>query len=630
MIRIITSIVLIKLFLGISVVANAQDSLSVKSPDGNLVFKLSLSDTVSDSSKPFYHLSFKDKTVIDDSYLGLKTNPNGFGFSNWYHHLKIIRTSTTIKDTNWIPVYGEKSIIKDHYHELIITFQSYEPKRKGSMQLIVRAYNEGLAFKYHFPEDINTQILEFAEEETYFNFPENSKAWFTPIAQSKYKKLDLKDWDKSAELPLTVELPNGIYAAIAQAEMVNYPRVRLMTTAKSGVLKTQVFGETVETSPYSTSWRVIMVAENSGKLLENNFIILNLNPPSAIKNTSWIKPGRVMREVTLSTSGAKKLVDFAVEQQLDYIHFDAGWYGHEYDIKADASTVTVDPERNPKGDLNIKEAIAYAKSKGIKVLLYVNHRALEKQLDSIFPLYKSWGVSGVKYGFVHNGSQHWNKWIYEAVKKAAQYELVVDIHDEYRPTGLSRTYPNLLTQEGVLGNEGFPDASHNTILPFTRYLAGAGDYTFCFNTDLVRPGKSKTTQVHQLALPVIFYSPLQFLFWYGKPDQYLNKTDFEFWKGIPTVWDETVILSGTPGNYINIARKKGSNWYLGSITNTDARSQTIALNFLDNDVRYTASIYEDDGKGAIKKRVINVNSKTTIKTQQYASGGTAILIRKDK
>ena len=251
---------------------------------------------------------------------------------------------------------------------------------------------------------------------------------------------------------------------------------------------------------------------------------------------------------------------------------------------------------------------------------------MEKQLDEILPLYKSWGVAGIKFGFVHTGSQHWSIWLHEAVKKAAKYNLIVDIHDEYRPTGFSRTYPNLMTQEGVLGNEGFPDATHNTILPFTRYLAGAGDYTFCFNIESLRPGKVKTTKAHQLALPILYYSPLQFLFWYGSPELYTNREEIAFWKGMPTVWDETKVINGIAGEYVSIARRKGQTWYLGSITNTSSRKTSIKFDFLAKNKTYKAEVYEDQGGNQVKKRLISITSSSEISFDLEASGGVAIKI----
>ncbi|CCH54289.1 alpha-glucosidase [Fibrisoma limi BUZ 3] len=581
----------------------------------------------SEAGSPHYAIQYRNQPLIASSRLGLKANPNGFGGAGWFKDLRVVRTQRRTQQTSWQPVAGERSNIPDHFNELVITLAPTDARRKGIMQVVARAYNEGVAFRYEFPEDLSTQILEFTEDLTQFRLPSGTQGWFTNRAQAEYEKRPLQNWSAQAELPLTLELPNGVWASIAQAEQVNYPRVRLKTTGPEGELQTQLFGEVVETSPYATSWRVVLGANEPGKLLEQNYLIPNLNPPNALSKPDWIKPGQVMREVTLSTSGAKALVDFAVQQQIAYLHFDAGWYGHEYEVKEDATTVTVDPRRNPKGDLDLPEAIRYARSKGIGVILYVNHRALERQLDTLFPLYQRWGVSGVKFGFVHTGSHRWTTWLHEAVRKAAQYNLIVDIHDEYRPTGFSRTYPNLLTQEGVLGNEGFPDATHNTILPFTRYLAGAGDYTFCFNTDIVRPGKSKTTQAHQLALPVLYFSPLQYVFWYGRPDQYPNTEEFSFWKGLPTVWDETRVLGGRPGEFVTIARRQKDAWYVGCITNIQARSVTIPLSFLPADKSFTAVLYEDDGRGHVKQTRLTVTASTTLKRDLLASGGLALSLK---
>lgn len=623
----ITSLFSLLIWGTLSSLRAQSDSLKVISPNGQLTFTLTLKDIEAEKSVPFYEIMYQARPLIASSRLGLKTLPTGFGYSDWSKELRITGTAKISQTAKWQPVYGEQSQYNDNFNELTLTFQHTDLKRKGSMQLIIRAYDEGIAFKYHFPEELSTQILEFGDELTHFTLPPDTQAWHTPAAQAEYEKKPLKDWKKSAELPLTLELSNGLYASIAQAEQVNYPRVRLITTEKENVLRTQLFGEVVETSPFSTSWRVVMVAETPSRLLENNYLILNLNPPSEIKNTAWIKPGLVMREVTLSTDGAKKLVDFAVDQLIDYIHFDAGWYGYEYEVKEDATTVTVDPRRNPKGDLDLQEAIRYAASKGIKVILYVNHRALERQLDTLLPLYKRWGVAGIKYGFVHTGSHRWTAWLHEAVKKAAKYEMVLDIHDEYRPSGFSRTYPNLLTQEGVLGNEGFPDATHNTVLPFTRYIAGAADYTYCFNVETIRPGISKTTKAHQLALPVIFYSPLQYVFWYGKPEHYPNKDEIEFWKGIPTVWDETKVVNGRPGESVTVARRKGSVWYAGIITNNQARTVDLTFSFLQPDKTYTATLYEDDGTGKIKRTDKRVTSTSVLPLVLAPAGGACLKIR---
>ena len=196
-------------------------------------------------------------------------------------------------------------------------------------------------------------------------------------------------------------------------------------------------------------------------------------------------------------------------------------------------------------DFTIPEVCAYARQHGIGVWLYVNQRALYRQLNELLPLYQAWGVSGIKFGFVQIGNQQWSTWLHQAIAQCAKYHLMVDVHDEYRPTGLSRTYPHLLTQEGVRGNEEMPDAAHNTLLPFTRYLCGPADYTLCyFNNRL------KTTKGHQLAMAAVYYSPLQFYFWYDNPFVDKGEPELQFWKTCPTVFDESRALEGEPGEYI--------------------------------------------------------------------------------
>jgi alpha-glucosidase len=341
-----------------------------------------------------------------------------------------------------------------------------------------------------------------------------------------------------------------------------------------------------------------------------------------------------MREVTLSTEGAKKLVDFAVARNLQYIHFDAGWYGYEYFKSSDATTVTVDQFRNPKGDLDLPAAIRYAHSKGIGVFLYVNQRALATQLDTILPLFQAWGVSGIKFGFVQVGSHRWTTWLHDAVRKCAKYQLMVDIHDEYRPTGFSRTYPNLMTQEGVRGNEEMPDATNNTILPFTRFVAGAADYTFCYfhRKELgYQQRHIQTTATHQLALPVIYYSPLQWMYWYDRPDDYQGEPELEFWDVVSTTWNDTKVLEGRPGQYISVARRSGDDWFMGTITNNDPRELKIVLDFLPKGKTFEARIYEDDPAVNTRTKVaiktMKVDASTILGIKLVPSGGQAIWMK---
>ena len=386
-----------------------------------------------------------------------------------------------------------------------------------------------------------------------------------------------------------------------------------------------------------------MYGEKAGDILEHNYILYNLNPPCTIKNPTWIKPGKVMREVTLTTEGGRNVVDFAEKHNLQYVLFDAGWYGFEYDKASDATTVTLDPRRNPDPHaLDLQAVIDYARSKGIGVLLYVNQRALQQQLDEILPLFKSWGVAGVKFCFVQVGSQVWTRWMHEAVRKCAEYGLMVDIHDEYRPTGVSRTWPNLMTQEGVRGNEEFPDAFNNTMLPFTRYVAGPADYTICYYRQdfgrlaadedahgVPRSKTIKTTPAHQLALAAIYYSPLQLLYWYDKPSDSQNEPELKFFDDVYTVWDESKVLEGEPGEYVTMARRHGDEWFIGSITNAGRKAE-VSLDFLPEG-KFVAEIYTDGDKSIPTRTKVRVSkymvsSGDTLRFNLCDSGGAAVRI----
>ena len=247
----------------------------------------------------------------------------------------------------------------------------------------------------------------------------------------------------------------------------------------------------------------------------------------------------------------------------------------------------------------------------------------QQQLDTLLPLYKKWGLKGIKFGFVQIGNQRWSTWLHDAVRKCGEYNLMVDIHDEYRPTGFSRTYPNLMTQEGIRGNEEMPDATHNTTLPFTRYLAGAGDYTLCYFNNRV-----KNTKAHQLAMAAVYYSPLQFMFWYDRPEFYQGEEELEFWKAIPSVWDDSRALDGEIGEYIVQARRSGNDWFVGAMTNTEARTITLTTDFLEPGKKYMLHLYEDDDKLKTRTKVrsthkkIKAGDKLVLKLK--ASGGAAL------
>ncbi len=603
----------------------------IQSPDGKLVVTIALNQ----EKGLTYQLSYLQHPIVLDSKFGIKVNGE-----NWDQNLVIKTISASSVDTVWQPIYGERSRVKDQYNESVFYLNKADNKNK-QLKILVRVYNQGMAFKYLIPELENGgPLIKITGESTEYRFPDSTKAWYTSFAQQEYQLMDLNKMLVESERPLTLQLSNGLFACLGEAEMVNYSRTKFKAiTEKPNTIIGVMYDNVEEIAPFASPWRWVMVAQSPGALLENNDLIQNLNPPNQIANSSWIKPGKVFREVTLSTNGARTAIDFASKHQLQYILFDAGWYGYEYHDSSNASRVSVDPKRNPLNALDLQAVIAYGRSKGIGVILYVNQRALAKQLDSILPIFHAWGVAGVKFGFVHVGSFRWTTWMHEAVRKCAKYELMVDIHDEYRPTGFSRTYPNLMTQEGILGNEGFPTATHNTILPFTRFIAGAADYTFCYyrqdfkQTGAIENGVPrnkfiKTTAAHQLALAAIFYSPLQHMYWYDKPSDSQDEPELAFWDHIPTVWDDSKVLKGTIGEYIAMARKTGNKWFLGAITNNDARNIDLSLDFLQSGQEYEATIYSDDVAASIRTHVaikkMKVNSKTTLHLGLVASGGQAI------
>ena len=606
----------------------AQQPKRLTSPDGKLIYSFALTK----EGAPEYSMTYKKKPFILSSVLGLSGWEKGFILSD---------VSVSKKDTTWKPVYGERNVVKDDYRQMIITLLLNNNAR-SKLQIQVRAYNAGIAFRYVFPAPPQGGMdMSIKSELTEFTIPDGAKAWFANRAQSAYSLLPLTNWPDEAERPLVLQLADGRYACLAEAALVNYSRTKFsLDSRKANTIRCAMYGEADLSTPFATPWRVIMAAEHPGELLANNDLILNLNLPCEIDNTSWIKPGKVIREVTLTTTGAKACIDFAASHNLQYIEFDAGWYGHEYDDAASALAVNVDPSRSP-GPLELQKVINYGKSKGIGVILYVNQRALSKQLDTILPLFKSWGVKGIKYGFVNVGSQKNTSWLHEAVKKAAKYNLMIDIHDEFRPTGYSRTFPNLLTQEGIRGDEESPDNHQVLVTMFTRMIAGAGDQTNCYFASRVDKMGSHASQ---MAKAICIYSPWQFLYWYDRPEDSPRQKggagstasiikeipDLSFYNALPTVWDDSKVIEGKIGDYGTMARRHGDNWYVGSLTNK-ARSLVLPLDFLNKNRQYEATIYSDDAslttptKLAIRK--MKVNASTVLKIRLMRMNGLAVIIR---
>lgn len=593
------------------------EPLQLASPDGKVMVQVSCDEGV-----PAWAVDWDGKPILTWSPLGLKL-ADGTEFTSG---LVFVSSSTNSQDTTWEPVYGERSRIRDNYNALtvVLAVQSNPARR---IELTFRAYDEGAALCYTLPEQQGLEEVTIAEEVTQFRFAKDHRCYPVYSAQGVYEHVPLSKVKQGCERPLTVVVDENTHAAVAEARLVDYARMRLKPVEGLPYALAPDLGSEVKAkAPYTTPWRVLMLGHTPGDLLERNYLILNLNDPCAIEDTSWLKPGKIIREVTLTTEGGKACVDFAVKHNLAYIEFDAGWYGLEYDETQDATTVTVDPKRS-KGPLDLQEVIRYAEEHGIGVWVYVNRRHLEKQLDEILPLYHSWGIKGVKYGFVQVGSQQWTAWLHEAVRKAAGHKLMVDIHDEYRPTGYSRTYPNLLTQEGIRGNEEMPPPEHNLILPFTRYLCGAGDYTICWYTDRI-----KTSHAHQMAASVVFYSPLQFLYWYDTPAKFSDEPELAFFDHLPTVWDESRVIQGEIGEYITMARRKGSEWWVATMNAVERRALKIPLGFLEPDKAYNADIYSDAEPAGgnpwqVRCETRTVRAGDVFEADCAANGGQAMYIR---
>ena len=464
--------------------------------------------------------------------------------------------------------------------------------------------------------------MHITDDLTSFTFVPGAEAWHYAWAQAHAERVKLLKsepaWRNEAERPLTLHLANGLYAAIGEAALTDFVRGKLKLV-DDNKLQLSMYDSADVITAYDMPWRYIMVGEKAIDLINNKQMVLNLNEPDKIADAKeWIRPGKAFRVCRLDMKTAMEAVDFCVDRGLQYIELDAGWYGPE--MKMSSSAMKVADNR----DFDMPKLCRYAKSKGIGVWVYVNQRALSQELDRILPLYEQWDISGIKFGFVQIGSQEWTTWLHNAVRKCAAHHIMVDIHDEYRPTGWSRTYPNLMTQEGIGGNEEMPDAEHNTILPFTRFLCGPADYTPCYFN-----GRVKNTKAHQLTMPVVYYSPVTFLYWYDLPNAYKGEQELDFWKHCPTVWDESKALAGEPGEYIVQARRSGKEWFVGVMNGLTARDITVnTVDFLTKGKKYQVEIYNDDPTLNTRTKVSSykttVKAGKAIKLHLQASGGAAL------
>lgn len=621
------------LFWAVAIVGYAAEAL--QSPGGKYNFVFEQKD-----GRLTYRLDYAAKQVIEEGELGVNIDNHlvesamGIPVDNsnvWTNGMEVTSVDRRSEDNTWKPVYGEYAQIRDRYNEMTIHLlkggkhqgasNAYDKRQQYLLDIIVRAYDEGVAIRYHFPEATNGLFMHITDDLTSFRFAPGAEAYHYAWAQSHANKVKLLKseaaWKEEAERPLTLRLDNGLYAAIGEAALSDFVRGKLKLKADNE-LQMALFHPADIITAYDMPWRFIMVGEKAIDLINNKQMVLNLNAPCQIQDASWIKPGKAFRVCRLDMKTCMEGVDFCVDRGLQYIELDAGWYGPE--MKMSSSALKVLETR----DIDMPKLCQYAKSKGIGVWVYVNQRALYQELDQLLPLYEKWGISGIKFGFVQIGSQEWTTWLHNAVKKCADHHIMVDIHDEYRPTGWSRTYPNLMTQEGIGGNEEMPDAEHNTILPFTRFLCGPADYTPCYFN-----GRVKNTKAHQLAMPVVYYSPITFLFWYALPNIYKGEKELDFWKYCPTVWDESKALQGEIGEYIVQARRSGNDWFVGAMTGLQARDITLnTADFLQKGKKYQVEIYNDNPalntRTKVSTVVQTIKAGKILKLHLQPSGGAAL------
>lgn len=651
--------------IGIALVAckSSQKNIQLISPNGNNVFTVFSNENESVNQGIAFSMSYKENQILLPSVLELVSND-----LNFTGKLSVLKVEESTINNEWHSNFSELSNIPDQYNQLKIFLKLDETK----LNIIARAYNEGIAFAYEVPEQQSISEIRLSEN-IHYNFKEDYSVWSTPkrekgvlTAQGKYRKIPISNLEEGAERPLLIEISDSIKIALAEAKLVDYARLSFnkgtsskysivssldgkMGEQKQDTITGAIISERIDEGikvhkklPFQSPWRVVMMGKSYGELLENNYIIQNLNDPSKIEDESWVKPGKVLRETTLTTQGGLAAIDFVASHNMQYVLFDAGWYGNEMDDASDATTITLDPKRS-KGPFDIEAITKYGKEKGVGVILYVNRRALEKQLDEVLPLFKKWGVAGIKYGFVRVGDQDATTWLHEAIKKAAKYEMIVDVHDEYRPTGFSRTYPNLLTQEGIGGDETTVTNEQTLIHMFTRTLAGASDNTICYYNNRV---KEMGSHASQLAKAVCIFSPLQFLYWYDKPaaspekldglwgdtSHIGNEPELEFFNNVPTTWDKTKVLHAKIGELGVIARRKDNNWFVGGINGTKPQNVVLNFSFLTKDKNYSATFYTDDDtintRTKVKIETIEVTNATIMDLNVKANNGFAIHIKR--
>jgi alpha-glucosidase len=590
----------------------------VTSPNGHVRIEVSEAGGAGPRAGVVYSVRLGGRVVIADSRLGLVTEDGPLALSIVAHH-------RSRRNTHWTPLYGERSRIPDRFEALTLELATPAP-RERRLAIEFRAYDEGMAFRYAFAKDGAPAAIRAESSE--FRLPPGAAAWPIYGAEETFPTdpVPIDRLRTGAHVPLTVRTNAG-FASILEAHVVDYPRMRLDPTGDDALV-TALLGPAVVTPPSATPWRVILLGKDEGRLIEHAHIVLSLNPPNAIADSSWIRPGKTISNegsVPLETGALERVIDFAAATGFKYLQLDWGWYGTEwawsdaeratfrktmpaYADRTDWVTNTfADPYRVARGpvpyrpdwksvtdvDLDLPALIKYGRDRDVGLGLYVEaeHTLGGADLDRLFAAYRQWGVAGLKPGFVPVGTQEDTRWIRALVETAARHHLWLCVHDAHVPDGMERTWPNLFISEGGGGQEGNHPASHDVTLPFTRNLAGAFDYT----PRLYTAGK---THAHMLAFLVVYYGPAQTIrggypAWHGDSSFGRGGDEIEFLRRVPVSWDETRVLDARIGGRIVMARRSGDTWFLGGMSGADAERLDVGLGFLSAGRAYTARIFAD-------------------------------------
>ncbi|WP_316814221.1 glycoside hydrolase family 97 protein [Pedobacter heparinus] len=598
-------LILFLFFTGLAAFSQLKKSYQVNSPDKltEVIF------TVNADGDMQYMLNYEGKTVVNWSELGLDLGNVVIGKES-----SVTNTVQKKHTEKFRWPLGENEFVENNYNEMNLNCISGAIKYR----FLARVFNGAVAFKYILPgqDDMENRVVK--RELTAFNFTQPYKI-YQYHHESVFTPVDVDSLTTSCDFPAT--LTNGnIYMSVGEAGNLDYTKAELAKGNESNSLHI-VFPRDQELkfpAAFETPWRTISFSNTAIGLHQYSDLYLKLNPASTGAVPESIVPGKLIR-AQLNTQSGLDCIDFARKMNFKHIMFDAGWYGPERATSSDPRVAI--PE------IDLQKVIQYGKENGIGVILYVNYIGLQHHLDEILPLYKKWGVAGMKFGFIDGFSQKGLSWLSSAIKKVNDYGLMLNIHDNYKPTGLSRTFPELLSQEGIRGDENSPDAFHTTVLPYTRFLAGAADFTFCFPNPKNSFSKNiKVSKAQQLALTVVYFSPLQAMFWYGRPLDYTNWDEIEFFREVPTTWDESKYLSGEIGESISVARRKGDTWFIGNAAGFQDWKDSIAFDFLSRGKKYTATIYEDASNGSISKRNISVKKGDRFSFEIKAKGGLAMMI----